>query len=409
MPYSLSNFRVSPVSRSLLMASVFLAFSGALFSACAASAGVAVPSASSSATTATTGSSSQAVYPSATPAATTSAPVATTVGTPAAASAAPSLAALSASAATNASGIDIPSPPPPSAFSTDADQLATQATIAAAQAQAQADAEERKREQEHNTKSYDRASTGLIPLSPDQVRDFMHKLEQTQNAAQMPYEGTPKGQTRIATLSLDPGIEPPQVNLASGYVTTITMVDATGEPWPILDVGVGGNFEVSPTQAGTHVVRIMPLTRVGTGDLSVLLKDCPTPVIFRLAAGGPTVDLRYDARIGKAGPGAKPQIIARPRLEAGDEILTLILENAPPSAAKRVKVGGLDARTKAWMVGDKVYLRTPLSLLSPAWNASVSSADGMTVYEIGSAPVLLMSDNGSMVRAQISRDEEHDK
>ena len=313
------------------------------------------------------------------------------------------------SAAATSPGITIPSPPPPSAFSNDPNQLAAQAEQAALQAQAQADAEQQRKEQEHIVKSYDKASTGLLPLSPDQVRDFMHKLEQTQNAAQFPYEGTPKGQTRIATLSLDPGVEPPQVNLATGYVTTITMVDATGEPWPILDVGVGGNFEVSPTQAGTHVVRIMPLTRVGVGDLSVLLKDCPTPVIFRLSAGGPTVDLRYDARIGKPGPGAKPQIIARPRLEAGDETLTMILENAPPESAKRMRVGGLDARTKAWVLGDKVYVRTPLTLLSPAWNASVASADGTTVYEIGNAPVLLMSDNGAMVRAQISRDEDHDK
>ena len=88
--------------------------------------------------------------------------------------------------------------------------------------------------------------------------------------------------------------------------------------------------------------------------------------------------------------------------------MTLILENAPPDSAKRVKVSGLDARTKAWAVGDKVYVRTPLSMLSPAWDASVSSADGMQVYEIGNAPVLLMSDNGAMVRAQISRDEDHD-
>jgi intracellular multiplication protein IcmK len=121
------------------------------------------------------------------------------------------------------------------------------------------------------------------------------------------------------------------------------------------------------------------------------------------------VDLRYDARIGKMGPKAKPPLINRPRLEAGDEALTLILENAPPDGAKRVKISGLDARTMAWAMNDKLYVRTPLSMLSPAWNASVSSADGMSVYEIGDAPVLLMSDNGAMVRALISRDDDHDR
>ncbi len=304
---------------------------------------------------------------------------------------------------------DVPSPPPAPAFSADANQLAIEAEKAALEAQTQAEADQRRREQEHNAKSFDKASMGLMPLSPEQIHMFMQRLEQTQDASQMPSEGTPKGQTRVSTITLDPGTETPQVNLNAGFVSTIAIVDATGEPWPIMDVGIGGNFEVSPTKAGTHVVRIMPLTRVGTGDLSVLLQGLPTPVIFRLASGGPTVDLRYDARIGKLGPNAKPQIIKRPRLEAGDETITLILENAPPNSAVPLKVRGLDARTKAWAVGEKIYLRTPLSLLSPAWNACVTSADGTSAYEIGTAPILLLSDNGAMMRANISRDEEHDK
>ena len=317
--------------------------------------------------------------------------------------------------------------PPPSAFSPTASQLTQQAEEAAAQAQpqlvphqmtdeemhAQAEAEaaaaQAKREQEHNSKSFDRAETGLLPLQPDQIHQFMHRLEETQQAAQPPSSGPPKGQVKLTTLSLDPGVDPPQVNLAAGYVTTITMVDATGEPWPIMDVGVGGNFEVSPTQASTHVVRVMPLTRYGTGNLSLLLKDLPTPVIFRLAAGGATVDMRYDARIPKLGPGAKVPLINRPHLEAGDEAIMLVLDNAPPTGAKRMKVSGVDQRTMAWMLDSHVYVRTPLTLLSPAWNASVSSADGMTVYEIGDAPVLLMSDNGAMVRARLLRDDDHDR
>lgn len=306
-------------------------------------------------------------------------------------------------------GIILPSPPPPGSLSNDPAQLAAQAEQAAMQAQAQAEAEEARRFKEHNDKSFQRAESGVLPLSPDQVREFMHKVEQAQDASLSPYAGPPKAEVRIATLSLDPGAEPPVLNLSSGYVTTINMVDATGEPWPILDVGVGGNFEVTPTAAGSHVVRIMPLTRVGAGNLSVLLKDMPTPVIFKLNSGGATVDLRYDARIGKMGPGAKPPLIERPRLEAGNQTIMLVLANVVPSSAKRMKLAGLDERSMAWAVEGHVYLRTPLTLLSPAWDSSVSSADGMTVYEIGDAPVLLMSDNGAMVRARLLRDDDHDK
>lgn len=310
---------------------------------------------------------------------------------------------------TTTSGINIPSPPPASAFAIDANQLAIQAEQAALEAQNYSEAESQRKELEHNIKSYKKASTGLLPLSPDQIRDFMKKLERTQSAAKAPSAGTPKGVVRVVPVSLDPGMSPPQVNLDPGFISTIAIVDATGEPWPIMDVGVGGSFEVTPTPAGTHVVRIMPLTRVGEGVLSVLLKDLPTPVIFRLSSGGTKVDLRFDARINKFGPNAKPQLVDRSRLEAGDDTLALILQNAPPTEAKRVRIAGLDARSKAWTIGEKVYVRTPLTLLSPAWNASMASADGTTVYEVGTAPVLLMSDNGSLVRAQISRDEDHDR
>lgn len=275
---------------------------------------------------------------------------------------------------------------------------------------AKAAAQQEKMDQQHNRRSYRKAEQGLLPLSTDQIRSFMTKLESTQEAAVPPHAGQPKGEVKVVGLSLDPGREPPEVDLSAGYVTTIAIVDQTGEPWPILDVGVGGNFEVTPTQAGSHVVRVVPLTRFGNGNLSIMLKDLPTPIIFRLSAGGPSFHMRFDARVPRLGPQAKTPLIQRKRpgagLVAGDETISMILENAPPKGAVRLKVGGTDARTMAWRLNDKVYVRTSLSLLSPAWNASASSADGMTVYEIGEAPVLLLSDNGAMIRARLARGEE---
>lgn len=278
-------------------------------------------------------------------------------------------------------------------------------------AAAKAEAEQAKRDDEHNLRSYKRASGGLLPLSPDQIHDFMRKLENTQDASQFPSTGSPKGEVKVLALALDPGTQPPQINLAAGYVTTIDMVDVTGEPWPILDVGVGGNFEVIPTAAGSHVVRVSPLTRLGGGNLSILLKGLPTPVIFRLVAGGETFHMRYDVRIPKMGPNAKPPLFAKGRNTpvAGDEVLVMMLENAPPKEAVRMKIAGVDSRTMAWQLGGRTFVRTPHTLLSPAWNASASSPDGLSVYEIGDAPVLLMSDAGIMVRARVLRGDDNDK
>ena len=305
-------------------------------------------------------------------------------------------------------GIAIPAPPPPSAFGNNSAQVAAQAEQAAIQAEAQAEAEKRKKDEEDNRKSFERAAGGLFPLSPEQIREFMKRVEATETASQFPSTGVPKAETRITTLPLDPGSALPVIHLQAGYVTTINMMDATGESWPILDVGIGGNFEVTPTKAGSHVVRVMPLSNLADGNLSIILQDLPTPIVFRLMSGGSTMDMRYDARVPKLGPKAKVPLINRPQIEAGNENLMLMLQNAPPKDAKKLKLSGLDQRSTAWSLNNRVFVRTPLSLLSPAWNASVSSDDGMTVYEIGEAPVLLMSDNGAMVRARVLRDESHD-
>jgi intracellular multiplication protein IcmK len=66
-------------------------------------------------------------------------------------------------------------------------------------------------------------------------------------------------------------------------------------------------------------------------------------------------------------------------------------------------VDGVDGRTSAYNLAGRLYLRTPLTLLSPTWQSSAQSADGMKVYVLDNAPVLLLSDQGTMVRAMIKK------
>jgi intracellular multiplication protein IcmK len=294
-------------------------------------------------------------------------------------------------------------PPPPQAFSNE-DLVKAAAEAAAASAEQQKDVGRK-------SKAFESASDGFLPMSSDQIREFMRRLESAQSASIPPVFGQPKGEVQVQTVSLDPGVEPPQIDVAAGYVTTLTILDASGQPWPIADVGVGGNFDVPSPPPGSHILRITPLMRVGFGNLSIRLQDLSTPITFRIAAGGPVVHYRYDARIPKFGPSAKPSLIDKggPKLTAGDPMIMAILENAPPKDSKRFKVSGVDTRTSAFGIGEKVFVRTPLTLLSPSWDASVSSADGMTVYEIGQTPVLLLSDGGVMVRAKVIQDKSDDE
>ena len=300
-------------------------------------------------------------------------------------------------------------PPTPAGIEVDSEKLVNAANEAAASAAAQQEA--RMAELTKMKQGvFEGIMANMMPLTNDQIRTYMQRLESVQEASIPPSYGQPKGEIKVQTISLDPGAQPPQINLVPGYITTVTFVDASGQPWPIADVGVAGNFEVRPTSTGSHILRVIPLVQKGVGNFSVMLRDLPTPIIFRLWSGGPNLHWRFDARVPKYGPNAKMPLIDRSRrLTAGDEMTMMFLDNNPPPGSKRLKIAGLDGRSMAWMLDGKVYVRTPLTMLSPSWDASVASTDGMTVYQVGDAPVLLLSDAGMMVRARLSRDADDDK
>ena len=96
-------------------------------------------------------------------------------------------------------------------------------------------------------------------------------------------------------------------------------------------------------------------------------------------------------------------------MSAGNKAINLILDGTPPEGALRLQVGGVDGRTTAYRMSSMIYVRTPFTLLSPGWSSSVSSADGMNVYELSDSPVLLLSNEGKIVRAMVKEEDDSDE
>ena len=80
-------------------------------------------------------------------------------------------------------------------------------------------------------------------------------------------------------------------------------------------------------------------------------------------------------------------------------MLLHVLEGVPPQGSLHLTVTGGDAR--AWLLGEKIYVRTNLTILSPGWIASMTSADGMHAYELQKAPVLLVSWHGKVMQLKV--------
>ena len=268
--------------------------------------------------------------------------------------------------------------------------------------------------------AFENMMNGVLPMNPDELREAFGRMDVNQKAIEEPLK-FPRPEVSFTTISLDPASVPLTFKLATGHVTTVSFLDITGQPWPIKDVTWAGNFEVkSSTQSVDekfpmypNLMRIIPLSEYAYGNMSIRLLGLSTPLTFTLRTNKDEVQYRLDLRVPAQGPFALPSIInegGKNNLKAGNATLTRVMEGVPPKGAQRLKLSGVDSQTSAYVINGTLYLRTPLTLLSPAWTESVRSADGMNVYALSTAPVLLLSDQGQMVRAliEMTQGKDHD-
>ncbi|PZO88811.1 MAG: type IV secretion protein DotH [Micavibrio aeruginosavorus] len=262
-------------------------------------------------------------------------------------------------------------------------------------------------QEEIRSEAFDAAITGMFPLQPDQIETLLKQYDKTQRAVQSPTFSNPKPEVSVQNISLDPGAMPPVIKTAVGNVTTLNILDATGAPWPVMDVTWAGDFEIVEPEEGGHIIRITPMSHFARGNIVIRMLTLKTPLTMTLETGRDVVQYRVDARIPEYGPFASaPLMEGGKSLVAGDPELTSILDGVMPGGMSKLQVVGVDGRTTAYSSGGKTYVRTPLTLLSPAWQSSISSADGMNVYALGSAPVVLLSDGGQFVRATLKEKED---
>jgi len=257
--------------------------------------------------------------------------------------------------------------------------------------------------EEIRQEAYDAALTGLFPLRPEDIRRLLEEYDETRRAVEEPIGGVPTPRVNATTVSLDPGVAALELKTAVGHITSLNILDVTGAPWPVQDISWAGDFEIIEPEEGGHIIRITPMANSAYGNMSIRLLTLKTPITIMLKTGRDEVQYRVDARIPEYGPFAKaPLIEGGNKLMAGNALLMSILDGTPTEVAERLRVSGVDGRTSAYKINNKTYVRTPLTLLSPGWDQSVSSADGMKVYSLNDTPVVLLSDRGKFMRASLT-------
>jgi intracellular multiplication protein IcmK len=249
-------------------------------------------------------------------------------------------------------------------------------------------------------KAFKDMTRNLYPLTPDQVVQ-LKQMQDTMEYAKASTPGTPPKPTATSQfVNLSPGSTPPVIRLAQGFVSSLVFLDSTGAPWPIsaYDLGDPGAFNIQWDKT-SNTIMIQALKLYNYGNLAVRLKGLNTPVMLTLIPGQKAVDYRVDLRVQGYGPNAKNMPLEEGIPPSASELLLHVLDGVPPPGSLRLAVSGGDAR--AWLANDKMYVRTNLTVLSPGWLASMTSADGMHAYEMQKSPVLLVSWHGKVMQLKV--------
>jgi intracellular multiplication protein IcmK len=282
-------------------------------------------------------------------------------------------------------------------------------------------------------------------VDPAEIESVRRTTSAARRAAVSPYPGNVLPTPVHRTIEYEPDTRksPETIRLWLGTASAIVFTDMNGNPWNIQSVvfncqlfddgrscsgqsgaaaggGMGAMAQAAQgvaqaTQgasasgvygaaAPTNVLSMQPLTQYSYGNVIVTLQGMPSPIVLVLKTGMDAKnedDMQVDYHVRGRSPSARPELITLQTLPGFDSHMSDFLEGVPPTGARQMKVSG--GLAEAWLFNDALYVRTRVSILSPAFTDHVGSAEGVEVYKYSSAvPTLLVSVNGNPTTLVVS-------
>lgn len=239
-----------------------------------------------------------------------------------------------------------------------------------------------------------------MPLSPQQVVKLRQMIDASQRAAAIPATVPPKPVSTTLMINLSPGATPPAIRLAQGYVTSLVFVDSAGAPWPVASYDLGDpKATMIQWDQKSNILLVQASSPYTDSNLVVRLVGLAMPITLELVSGQRVVDYRTDIHVSGMGPNTKDLPTGTQLPESASQVLLSILDGIAPSGSKMLTVKGGDCQ--AWLFGNKMYLRTRLTVLSPGWVGRMTSPDGMYAYEIQKSASVLVSQYGNPIELKI--------
>jgi len=248
-------------------------------------------------------------------------------------------------------------------------------------------------DQELKDKAFRAIINEMYPESPAQIRQIKEKDKERERAIYD--EPAPTPLTNIIPISLKPGSPPPVLFVAPGHGSTVTIIDATGKPWPITNA-IPGNVqdyvvELVQTHEYRNIVSLIPTRNFGSTNMTFTLVNQPTPFTVRIKNDPSKYHSTPVLQVQAYGPFAEEPIFDSIKAVPDDEVLKNVVLGLGPENATMMKTS--DSGVEAWKVGKWIYIRTSYKYVNPVPKTIYNGPDGYVAYKMMDIPVIYMADS----------------
>ena len=247
--------------------------------------------------------------------------------------------------------------------------------------------------QKKETKAYKRAIHNLMTLSPKQIKGIKSRAKRNEKASR----GGSVPKSKFRSIRVVPGGSQKikTIRIAPGYGSPVTILDATGQPWPITSdtIANGKAFVVKhPVKKGkgSSILTIVPQKRYAHSNMIITLKGLSTPINVRVKVTPKVNDSGTRLKIAARGPNASAPVSQASLAQPDKPIMRDLLNGVPPKSAKRLHAKGPG---KVWLFKGHAYLRTKMTLISPAYRSVAHGSGGVRVYQVPLVATLELSGN----------------
>lgn len=254
---------------------------------------------------------------------------------------------------------------------------------------------------------------GILEANPKQIiqaRKRLKKLQQALYGSDESYEAVG------GMVTHDPGeaLKNIQVYLSPHQPTVVQFVDAFGSPWAIsqtgnVDSGIFKVEEVTEAHGKSSLILYTDKT-AGFAIFPVFLAERSMPIILRLDIHK---NKHHQYRAVKVmdvyhGSERSKGLMVKASSEAmhaqkHDPDLNHILHGVRPENANELEVHSADANTRAWRKGATLFIRTPLKIFNPEYDAVEYGQNDFVAYKfpVRSSRYLAFDEYGNQVDVYI--------